>query len=129
MKVDRRNGYLRAEVGWGPDFSATKRDIGTVVTAAVREACSRILIDARGAGRSPTLLEQFELGSHIAQAVSARGLWVALVEAGEGSASNSFTELVARNRGALVRVFFDCEDAVRWLRTERPRKPGDRKAK
>ena len=71
---------------------------------------TRVLVDVRGInGRVPTILDRFELGTHIAKNYLESEPRIRLAVLGHEPMIHPerFGELVARNRGADARVFTD----------------------
>ena len=85
---------------------------------AARSNRAALLIDVRGvAGRVPTILERFELGTRIARHYLEFDPRIRLAVLGHEPMIHPerFGELVARNRGADARVFTDETEALGWL--------------
>jgi hypothetical protein len=83
--------------------------------AAGRDA---LLVDARGiTGREPTMVERYEWAVRIAelQARHEPRIRVALLGHEPLIHPERFGEIVASNRGAVVRAFTDEAEALEWL--------------
>lgn len=90
---------------------------------AKQENLKGVLIDTRKVTSvTPTVMECYEMGKWIAQLQTTRGYRVRLAVVGtqEILESQRFGEIVALNRGALLKVSTDREAAIAWLnpRTE-----------
>ncbi len=119
MTIERRNGYLRAEMPCVRGLEARLQRIDAIAAAATQDKCPRLLLDARGQNPVPTTMDRFGVAKHIACLSWSRALKIAIVEPKEQQDSGRFTETVARNRGALLRVFTDYDEAVDWLCSHR----------
>ncbi len=87
---------------------------------AGREA---VLVDARGiTGREPTMAERYDLAVRVAEAQAARKPRIRFAVLGNEPMIHPerFGEIVATNRGAVVRVFTDETLAVEWLLGRQP---------
>ncbi|HEX6750695.1 MAG TPA: hypothetical protein VF092_25635 [Longimicrobium sp.] len=102
-------------------------EVAKVAYSAIVDACTdggpcRALLDCRMVEGSPTTLERYDLGEHVARenaAFQERGratlLQVAFLCVAPLLDLNRFGETVARNRGAYVKVSDDMDEALRWL--------------
>ena len=93
-----------------------------VAEQAFKEAAGagrrNVLLDVRGvSGRVPTILDRFDLAVHIArlQTEHTPRIRVALLGQEPMIHADRFGEIVARNRGADVRVFTVEAHALDWL--------------
>lgn len=86
---------------------------------AKQEKLRGVLIDTRKVvAVSPSVVECYEMGKRIAQLQSTRGGRVRLAVVGTEAILEvqRFGEVVALNRGALIKVSTDFEVAIAWLR-------------
>lgn len=102
-----------------PDAKAT---FMTIVEALVQRPAQKVLVDARTVTGAPTTEERFAYSCFVAQAVSdlrCRGIspspWFAYVMVEPVLDRKKFGETVAVNRGVMVRVFNNMEEAEHWL--------------
>lgn len=82
--------------------------------------CSSVLIEADSPKRSLDTVDAFSSGVEAAGVTA--NLWLALCF--HGYRPDELSELfrqAARNRGANVEFFSDCEKALNWLRANNPR--------
>ena len=92
------------------------------IAEAARADRDGVLVDVRGInGRVPTILDRFELGTHIAKNYLESEPRIRLAILGHEPMIHPerFGELVARNRGADARVFTDEAAARDWLLARR----------
>ncbi len=118
--VERRRGYLRAQVQGDNTAKNMRRSLGDAAAACRKNACASILVLEDLAGPS---LEVFDIFANLAEtgprAVPAirRMAYVDLNPAHDYSRTK-FGETVAVNRGVNIRVFPDARAAEEWLAAE-----------
>ncbi len=87
---------------------------------AAGAGCDAVLIDARKVtGREPTLAERYAQAVHVADLQSTQVPRIRLAILGHEPmlSRERFGEIVANNRGAVVRTFTDESAALEWLLT------------
>ncbi len=90
--------------------------------AAAREGRTVALLDVRDVkGGPPTIVERYEMGVHVAKLQSdpARRIRMAVVGHEPFIDPQRFGETVARNRGAISKVFTDIDEAIAWIEQRR----------
>jgi hypothetical protein len=83
--------------------------------AACRDrGCTRVLFDCRLMSGKVTVTDRFEIGKHAASTIP-RPVRIAVLGPVEEISRYRFFETVARNRGLMVTVFSDLDEAIQWL--------------
>ncbi|MDH3747493.1 MAG: hypothetical protein OER97_04750 [Gammaproteobacteria bacterium] len=84
---------------------------------AIENDRAAALIDVTNVNGNPDQLERFELGIFIPEEQLRRDKEVALAIVGKQPLidPNRFMEMVAVNRCAVLKVFEDMDEAIRWL--------------
>jgi hypothetical protein len=120
IRVDVRLHPGHVELACSGPYS--RGEVFRVGEQAFREAgsagCRNALVDVRNVrGRLPTLFDRFDIGVHAAEQHLARQPRIRLAILGHEPMIHPerFGELVARNRGADVRVFTVEAEALKWL--------------
>jgi len=110
VDFDDKSGLIRIRV-WGDDpienWIASRNEVIRLHEA--HDAC-RLLVDVREQESTPTILDIFEFGESWPSAIRA-----AILMGANTSDDVVFLETVAVNRAKQIRVFYDEEDALRWL--------------
>ena len=89
----------------------------TLIAQCQTTGCQKILIDARELKGDIPIIERFEYGENIAL-VSEGNYIFAMVGPKEQILPDKFFENVATNRGAIVKVTADIDEAHQWLETK-----------
>jgi hypothetical protein len=82
--------------------------------AALSAGLTRVLVDERELRYHLSITDSFKSGKFVAE-TAPLGSKIAVVCSLEGKVGTKFWETVAVNRGLMVRVFDDVEDAEEWL--------------
>lgn len=114
FQIDPRKDYLHVVVSGTFNFLEAKASIRPFFNAARERSLTRILIYCREMEGSATDLNRYELARTIA-AEQGGPFRVAIIRRVRESASDSFYENVAFNRGAFLKVTADPEEAFEWL--------------
>jgi len=111
LSFEESDGHLIVRVSgeWIPD--SVKLGIKDVAHAAQQRGFTRVLVDAQNLSAPQTGFYRFLAGEEAARRW--RGLKVAILYPEE--LINKFAEDTAVNRGAVVMVLSDLDDALRWL--------------
>ena len=88
----------------------------TVATRSKEGGFQRILVDLRNVDGMPAPMESYHSGANLQSRGFTRDMKIAFLDRIEFKEANDFYELVARNRGFMVRHFYEEEDAFAWLR-------------
>jgi CO dehydrogenase/acetyl-CoA synthase delta subunit len=114
LQFEQGNGYLVARfIGDGP-INDVRPLFDSIVEECERVDQKKVLIDYTGASVNASIAERYEMGK-VYLIFARHKLKVASLVTAEQIDSKKFTELVARNRGAVTRVFMDRESAEEWL--------------
>jgi hypothetical protein len=102
---------LMVKAGGAYEPAAAEAMINAIVEQCRRTGLRRVLLDAAKLEGSPSNLERYRIGIHIAERM--RAVRMAVVDG--GGAIDKFVEDVAVNRGAQLLATSDREQAVLWL--------------
>jgi hypothetical protein len=115
-------GFLRVECGGEFSQASALEVCERAFSLAAEAGRDAVLVDIRRVtGREPTMAERFEQAMRAADAQLSREprIRAALLGHEPMVHPERFGEMVARNRGADVRVFTDETQASEWLLTRR----------
>lgn len=109
---ENKGTYLLATVGGAYSLEVFMSIIHEVAERCQKEKLKKVLIDLRKVEGNPSIIDLYELGVEIANAVGPgiRGAAVA-----RRRMVNYMGENTAVNRGAIFKVFTDVEEAMEWL--------------
>lgn len=120
-RSERVGGTLYASIRGSFGLRDAQEAYRGVLEHCIAEAVDRLFMDCREVEGEPTTLERYEFGEYVAasnHAAFAAGeakLKVAIVGRVPLIDPQRFGEMVARNRGAVVTVTTDLDEAVAWL--------------
>jgi hypothetical protein len=77
--------------------------------------CNRILCDERKLEYRLSIADTYKLGEYISRRMAGLFAKIAVVTSETNQESAQFWENVTSNRGVVVRVFYDTEEAREWL--------------
>jgi hypothetical protein len=121
--IERRDGYVHAELYQRDTADEMRTFLEAVKAACLEHGCPNILVAIR-ASRAVFKPEEYGLGTY-ASAMATPACRVALVgDSSELHHAHEYIELVARQQGMNVRSFRDDRVAVRWLQGKD--EPGDK---
>lgn len=114
LDVKDREGFLHAVITGDKDSYETSLGAVTEIAAICRSRnATKVLVEHRIAGRLSTL-EVYKIGMQLTKLYW--GIWVAfVVHLAEMPDHPQFIENVARNQGALGRLFPNAKEAEEWL--------------
>ena len=112
---ENKGTYLLAIVNGSYSLEVFMSVIHEVAERCRKEKLKKALIDLRKVEGNPSIIDLYELGVEIANAVGPgiRGAAVA-----RSKMVNYMGENTAVNRGAIFKVFTDIEQAMEWLEVE-----------
>jgi len=114
IQIEPKDEYLHVEVSGAFDSANAKEFIRQIFDACCQRVLSKIFVDIRKVeGPIPTM-DRFELASFFA-AEHAAPVRMVVLESGEQVPDDKFFATVAGNRGALVKVVSDLEEAWECL--------------
>jgi hypothetical protein len=122
LEIHARADCLQASIAGAFSLAGAKDAFLKIAEAAAFHRMKKVLVDGRSLTGNPETLERFhysQFAAELVQKFQDRGLSPAtrfayvLVE--PVLDPERFGETVALNRGMLIRVFDNLDDAVRWL--------------
>jgi hypothetical protein len=108
------------------DASAIERYVEAVLDKAEEHDCTCILSDMRGAKLALSTLEIYDF-PRLFERSRLGPPWKGALVVGGDKEDFQFLETVAQNRGFMLRIFAEYDQAVRWL-AGRDRAPGSARA-
>ncbi len=114
LTIVRRDPYLEVLLATTPSIEGVKAQLEELLKFVAEEKFPRVLVDLRQLRFEPTLLERYGLGvigSRFAPFVER----VATVAQMKFIDPRKFGAQVAQNRGLMIEIFSDADEAVRWL--------------
>lgn len=93
---------------------AAKAAVDAMVDACQRERLTKVLFDCRTMTGEPTVVDRFNVGQYGASTIP-REVRIAMLTREDLPLPDRFFEVVARNRGLRLTVFFDVDKALDWL--------------
>jgi hypothetical protein len=113
-QIEPRETFLQVDV-WGTfDTDRAKELFPELIKASREHGISKSLIDcSRMSGKIP-VSDRFEFASFMAQLIT-QPLRIAVVASKRHVLRDKFMETVARNRGVLLKVATEREEATQWL--------------
>jgi hypothetical protein len=116
MQIDLEDagGYLAANVSGPYSFSGMRELIDQIAAESAKRNQNRVLVDVSLMTGDASTMERYEYAQYAATKLHPR-LQKCAACAGSGQRLEPFTEVVARNRGFLLRVFRERAEAVNWL--------------
>ncbi len=85
-----------------------------IAEACRKHNCSKVLIDMRTQAGEISIIDRFELGTHISEIWPARTV-LAIVDSPQRVLPDHFFEKVIVNRGVPSKEFTDLQEAKEWL--------------
>lgn len=116
LNLEVKTDYIRAIIISGSTLSLTKSAIDAIMNAAELHNQHRILIDSRRQYAEPSIVDCFEFAKHLAAQKPWLNFLVAVVVQSESVEAAEFAEIVAKNRGIVLKIFSHESNAVAWLR-------------
>ena len=121
---ESRSDHLAFEIKGAWDEDEIALTLADISERADELGQTRLLIDVCELGPANSFMTRFFTGQHIAR-VLGQPFRVAVVSRRE--LYDGLAETVAVNRGASMKVFFDRNDAVDWLRVSLEEESRDRR--
>jgi len=111
-----RATYVRLHCRGAYDFDSALMVFDQAFDLATHEGLDAVLIDAREVEGTPTTMERYRSGVHIAKRSTTRPrIRIAVVGDEPPIDADRFGEIVAANRGGSGRAFTDIQEAMAWL--------------
>jgi hypothetical protein len=120
LDITAESDLLHVEASGDFSLDEAKRTFLEILGALARQKARKVLMDGRKLEGEPRTMERFYYGEFTAQSVKtfkgvSRDTKFAYVLEVPVRDHHKFGETVATNRGMLVKVFGDPEDARQWL--------------
>jgi hypothetical protein len=127
IHIELRKGYLHVDVSGEFNLAKAKEFIHQIMRASHQHSVWKIFIDIRKIEGPIPNMARFELARLLAAGLTT-SIRLAVLESAGQVPDDKFFENVAVNRGAMVKVTTDLEEAVEWLEIEPAQKgnAGDR---
>lgn len=100
--------------GTDDNLDEVKQYSMAVIQAGVQSGCERVLCDERDLQYRLSTIDTFELARYIVEHAP-HVAKVAIVYSVENAQDAAFFETVASNRGLLVKLFKELDEATAWL--------------
>jgi hypothetical protein len=114
MDMDLQPGYLGVSMEGAFHLGRLKGFFGQIVGAAQKHGRERIYVDMTKVEGKIPIVDRFLIGQHLSD-LRPEGIRLALVVDKAQVEAGRFLEKVATNRGVLLMVTADPEDAWQWL--------------
>jgi hypothetical protein len=116
VKTEPRSDYIyvRMSGDWQADVPIEGHP-DAMARACSQANCQRLLVDVRELTGNMDTLVIFHRGEKIAKVFAFSSIQIAIVGTKERVHMLSFFENVIVNRGAVLRVFTDIDEATEWL--------------
>ena len=117
ITIDPKKEYLHVEVSGAFDVADSREFLRQIFDASLEHTVSKVFVDIRNVeGPIPTMA-RFELAEFLASEKNVL-LRFAVLESPGQLPDNKFFETVASNRGGIVKIATDADEAYEWLGIE-----------
>ena len=112
LRIDEERGIVIVDSSGTISLQQIRETMTAVLAICAEKGFKKTLVDARKQEELPSITELYEIASNIPREIK-----VALLGIGGGPSEDGlrFLETVAKNTGLEVRVFFEEDEALRWL--------------
>ena len=114
LDIVNAGAYLRVTFSGLFTIPAAKAAVDAMVDACRREGLAKVLFDCRTMTGELSVTDRFEMGQYGASTIP-RKVRIAMLTREDVPLPDRFFEVVSRNRGLLLTVFFEPEAALEWL--------------
>jgi hypothetical protein len=115
LDIELREGLLLATASGDVTLEAAARLLKEACDLANEKRVSKILVTALAVNGELSTLERYDLGTQVAQYIQQRHLNVKMAFLGKRPTTDGFGARVAQNRGMVVEVFYNEQEAMNWL--------------
>jgi hypothetical protein len=122
LRIRAESNLIRATVKGEFSLEEAERNFLEIMESVAQQKAEKVLLDARELRGSPRTIHRFYLGKLAAREVvrylrkgKSRNPQFAYVGEPPLVDPRRLGETVAVNRGVFVKVFDNCEDALKWL--------------
>ncbi len=118
IKIIHASDFIRATMDGTLDLFTSTQALVDIAAMIKTPGEFQLLIDTRDAQVKLSPADLFELGVVVTRFPSLAKSKTALLTAMDGALPAEYLELVAQNRGALLKAFTSSEEAITWLSTK-----------
>jgi hypothetical protein len=118
VKIVHPRDFIRTNVDGALDLEASRKLLVSIASLIEKPRQYHLLVDTRQAQAHLTVGDLFELGVAVTSFPAIAQSMTAVLAPVSEEEKARFMELVARNRGALLRVFTSFEEAITWILME-----------
>jgi hypothetical protein len=115
IKIIHPKDFIRTTVEGALDLPTSRQILLEIASIIESPGAYHVLIDTRQAQVRLSTTDVYELGVAVASRPAVAHSKTAILTAMGGEESARFLELVAQNRGALLKAFTSFEEAINWL--------------
>jgi hypothetical protein len=115
IKIVRPKEFIRTNVDGSLNLEESRRILVSIASLVDKPGDYHILIDTREAQVALSTTDLYMLGVAIASVPAIAHSITAILAPLTEEENARFLELVARNRGALLRAFTSFEEAITWI--------------
>ncbi len=108
------DGWLLARASGRYGQGGTREHLAAICRECSRRGCWRVLYDTRAFDGQVPIIDRYVLGAHFSAIADPR-MRVALLDCEERITPQRFLEDVTRNRGLMMGIFTDFDQALAWL--------------
>jgi hypothetical protein len=113
---DRKcRGYLHITFSGPFSLAAAKESVDAMVAACTREGYAKVLFDCRPMTGVLQVLDRFDVGEYGALTIP-HSVQIAMLGREDQILPDKFFETVARNRGLMLALFSEIDEAIEWLK-------------
>ena len=114
IAIDPKKEYLHVEVSGAFDKANAREFLRQIFGATREHALSKVFVDIRNINGPIPTMARFELAEFLASEKDVQIRFAVLESPGQVP-DDKFFETVAANRGGIVKVVTDVDEAFQWL--------------
>lgn len=115
LEIVNAEGYLHITFSGPFSLAAARRSVDAMVAACTREDCGKVLFDCRPMTGALQVFDRFDVGEYAAL-TTPPSVKIAMLGREDQILPDKFFETVARNRGLMLALFSDVDEAIQWLK-------------
>ena len=104
-----------ASVARNTGINAAKSAVDAMVNACIKANCTKALFDCRPMTGDLSTMDRFDIAEYGSSAIE-RAIKIAMLGRDDQLLPDKFFENVAVNRGLALRLFYDIDEAISWLK-------------
>lgn len=113
--ITQREGYMYIEFTGRFSINAAKSAVDAMVNACIKANCTKALFDCRPMTGDLSTMDRFDIAQYGSSAIE-RTIKIAMLGRDDQLLPDKFFENVAVNRGLALRLFYDIDEAISWLK-------------